>query len=87
MTFADEIRRSQEAEGKWRKQQAEMWFSFKYEDETYLMCVSTTDKPFRGVSNIKSVYHEGHQNNQAQLPDSVVSEVYAEVLGESVKYL
>lgn len=69
------------------KQNDEMWFSFNHEDETYLMCVSTTDKPFRGVSGIKAIYHEDHQNKFAKLPNNVVSEAYAEVLCESVKHL
>lgn len=69
------------------KQQSEMVFSFNHEGETYIMFVSTVDKPFRGVSGIKAVYHEDHQNEFAQLPNKVVSEAYAEVLGESVKYL
>lgn len=69
------------------KEQSEMWFSFNHEDETYLMCVSTTDKPFRGVSGIKAVYEEDNQNEFAQLPNKVISEAYAEVLGESVNYL
>lgn len=69
------------------KKQNEMWFSFNHEDETYLMCVSTTDKPFRGVSDIKAVYHDEYQNEQAQLPDNVVAEAYAGVLNESVNHL
>lgn len=69
------------------KEQSEMWFSFNHEDETYLMCVGTTDKPFRGVSGINAIYEDEQQNNYANPPADVVSEAYAEVLGESVKHL
>lgn len=69
------------------KKQNEMWFSFNHEDETYLMCVSTVDKPFRGVSDIKAVYHEEHQNEFTDLPDEVIANAYAGVLNESVNHI
>jgi len=65
----------------------EQWYSFKHKGQTYLMVVGITDKPFRGVSDINGIYEEEQQNEFAKLPNNVVSEAYAEVLGESVNHV
>ena len=59
----------------------------KQERETNLLIMETRFLTDNGNEQWYSFNYEGQQNEFAKLPNNVVSEAYAEILGESINYV
>jgi len=55
--------------------------------ERLIFIVSLTDVPFWGVSDVEAIYNEEYQNKPIECTNQTQAEMYATILGESVKYL